>query len=993
MQGRRLRVAIRVRGGREGTSDQDDLNVTARGGSLRYDPASSSVRLAPTAHAAPKHFPVDEYVPSSSTNAAAFRAICRPLLDSVMMQGGVGDTLCFLAYGHTCSGKSHTVGGSPTEDGLLTLCAQYLMENTGAPLELTMLEVYNEKIFDLLHAGQQRSVRRIPGGGVVVQDLSTCVIQDMTSWYEASDYGLGQRRTAANEINPRSSRSHAVFTLKSEGIRVCFVDLAGSERQNVFSKQLDKDSISINKSLSRLSTVIEALSSRKNTQQYINYRDTMLTILLQRYIGGCSLTTFVACVHPTDAMMAETLSTLRYSARLRHITTPLTATRGGPPPRSRSGSMDSYEGVGYPHHLISELTALRLELQRREAVYEARETSHLRRINELEATAARPTTLSLNSSICSSSGTMESVVVGQQQLQNALLRRNDTKRVAGWLLSRCLATVPKFTVQFDDHFASMVPSDVNVIGYVTSMACLFPRDAADDAHSRIGLLDVGDVALGLTMLDAGIPPYVALHTERCRGAEGWETHDFGNGGQVYVLAVFEVDRTVLDDPSNNNLEPPFSCCDATPIVSTQPLIPFAIVFAVHALSPLEHHQAVFEHLVTLESHQKELEAEVQEAEAFLRSEGDVEDIAAMTVPLSSMQHSFELDRDSNTPLPSVDIVMHDATTVVGKDIPATVPPLSPEIPNTEAARKKESTPIIMDSNDEEDEDNYCFQHLQRNPQQQQHGDTSCWAEVSALTPVKHHDQPVLPRSSSDISLQLETEDDAIAPQPILDSSPEHHTPSVDDVAATPIATVTAAANRRCLNAVTVPFGCTPKQQQNMMQQQDKETDGEENVGNAASPLHTVAVVLMDDVDTDAQRSPSTHENTFVTQRREAAVSSSIGYSRETSPEENEDALIAIKQVDISKQRSTDAVPPLHPINNSRRSISPSLVKPSALSETDVGDVFDDIVVRSSSSSETTANSMREESIRTIPQRKMAKGKGTKKADDEVVMPCKACSLM
>lgn len=97
------------------------------------------------------------------------------------------------------------------------------------------------------------------------------------------------------------------------------VDLAGSERPKKTKAVGDrfKEGVNINKELFILGNVISALGEGNNN--FINYRDSKLTRILQDSLGGNALTIMIACVSPADDNHYETLSTLRYADRARKI--------------------------------------------------------------------------------------------------------------------------------------------------------------------------------------------------------------------------------------------------------------------------------------------------------------------------------------------------------------------------------------------------------------------------------------------------------------------------------------------------------------------------------------------------------------------------------------------------------------------------------------------------------------------------------------------------
>eukprot|EP01018_Ginkgo_biloba_P021949 Gb_08362 [translate_table: standard] len=136
-------------------------------------------------------------------------------------------------------------------------------------------------------------------------------------------------------MNQDSSRSHSIFTITVETssmsdmdcnngsqIRVGklnLVDLAGSERLSKSGATGERfiEMTKINWSLSALGNVISALVDGKSS--HIPYRDSKLTRLLQDSLGGNTRTVMVANIGPAESNYDETINTLRYASRAKHI--------------------------------------------------------------------------------------------------------------------------------------------------------------------------------------------------------------------------------------------------------------------------------------------------------------------------------------------------------------------------------------------------------------------------------------------------------------------------------------------------------------------------------------------------------------------------------------------------------------------------------------------------------------------------------------------------
>lgn len=83
-----------------------------------------------------------------------------------------------------------------------------------------------------------------------------------------------------------------------------FVDLAGSERakKTGATGATLKEGININMGLLELGNVISALSTiEKKQDQFITYRNSKLTRILQECLGGNSNTYMIACVSPAES--------------------------------------------------------------------------------------------------------------------------------------------------------------------------------------------------------------------------------------------------------------------------------------------------------------------------------------------------------------------------------------------------------------------------------------------------------------------------------------------------------------------------------------------------------------------------------------------------------------------------------------------------------------------------------------------------------------------
>ncbi|KAK7419364.1 hypothetical protein QQZ08_010897 [Neonectria magnoliae] len=277
-----------------------------------------------------------------------FDDLGHPLLDNAFQ----GYNNCIFAYGQTGSGKSYSMMGYGKEVGIIPMICQDMFtrinaiqqdKTTKCTVEVSYLEIYNERVRDLLNPSTKGNlkVREHPSTGPYVEDLAKLVVSGFQEIEHLMDEGNKARTVAATNMNETSSRSHAVFTLMltqkkydaetkmslEKVAKISLVDLAGSERAQstgATGARL-KEGAEINRSLSTLGRVIAALADlstgakKKKGGSQVPYRDSILTWLLKDSLGGNSMTAMIAAISPADINYDETLSTLRYADSAKRI--------------------------------------------------------------------------------------------------------------------------------------------------------------------------------------------------------------------------------------------------------------------------------------------------------------------------------------------------------------------------------------------------------------------------------------------------------------------------------------------------------------------------------------------------------------------------------------------------------------------------------------------------------------------------------------------------
>ncbi|KAL5288731.1 KIF12 family protein [Megaselia abdita] len=358
--------------GSEPSTPDDNVNVV-----VRVRPLSQKERQA--GHESILQFPgngqvmIDSGRDSGSRNKTNVRVFTYNVVfepgatqDDILDYSGIkrliemaveGFSCTAFCYGQTGSGKTHTLTGPPDlfqnrpnpadpRHGLIFRAFLYLFQmlksrtDTHFVLKASFLEIYNEKVMDLLNTGSGRKPLTVrwskKSGGFFVENLFTVDCEELDDLLAVLEEGMRNRAVGSHQMNDHSSRSHTILTVhiiseqKMEGGifiskhgKINFVDLAGSEmtKKTMSEGTTLEEANNINKSLMVLGYCIASLSDSKKKSGHIPYRDSQLTKLLADSLAGKGVTLMIACVSPAQYNHAETLNTLRYAFRAKRIRT------------------------------------------------------------------------------------------------------------------------------------------------------------------------------------------------------------------------------------------------------------------------------------------------------------------------------------------------------------------------------------------------------------------------------------------------------------------------------------------------------------------------------------------------------------------------------------------------------------------------------------------------------------------------------------------------
>jgi hypothetical protein len=301
----------------------------------------------------PKMFEYDYVFDEQSTQEDIYEEV------SLLIQSMIhGNNICIMSYGQTCTGKTYTIQGNNNNKGIASRAVREIFEiidnlikknnlqknrnnfengyspsqvrNTSyfikAKINMTIIEIYNEQIFNLLEESTPKlNIFEDAQGNLIIPDLSPINISNYDEANKLFILSEKFRHTSSTEFNERSSRSHCIFTFNikltnndNNIIRSTLhvIDLAGSERitkAQSNNEKIKKEALSINLSLHSLSNVLFAIANKSG---HIPYRDSKLTHFLKDSLNDNYNIMLLLHISPNIKDLSETISTLQFGERI-----------------------------------------------------------------------------------------------------------------------------------------------------------------------------------------------------------------------------------------------------------------------------------------------------------------------------------------------------------------------------------------------------------------------------------------------------------------------------------------------------------------------------------------------------------------------------------------------------------------------------------------------------------------------------------------------------
>jgi len=229
----------------------------------------------------------------------------------------------FYVYGQTGSGKTHTILGDHKikgreEEGFVSLILHDIL-NINYPVSVTLVEIYNNKCYDILNHKKHIHQRENYEKNFVMCNIQKKEIKTKQDIAELNQIIMENRKTGVSGENDTSSRSHLQINIEFNNRFLKIMDLAGCEKAKKSiceNREKYKENGEINQSLFALKECIRSLVDEK---PHVPYRKCELTKMLRQSFEPSSKTYILSTVSQDVYNSHTTIDVLNYITDMKKI--------------------------------------------------------------------------------------------------------------------------------------------------------------------------------------------------------------------------------------------------------------------------------------------------------------------------------------------------------------------------------------------------------------------------------------------------------------------------------------------------------------------------------------------------------------------------------------------------------------------------------------------------------------------------------------------------
>ena len=257
----------------------------------------------------------------------------KQIIENVLM-GYNGAIIC---YGQTGTGKTYTM------NEITPLAVKQLFngvndadsENEVFKIDVSIIEIYKEQVNDILDPKKTNLnliENKLKKNKLIIENITTIAVSTENELNDVIYKGTIKRNTNSITMKEYTAKSHNIIIvtiyryykdkncMRTGTLYLC--DLEGSEKitkMNPDEGESIEEQKLVNKSLSALANVVQALSIKNDTTFHVPYRDSKLTRILSECLGGSAYTTLILTCTQNEYNLSETRNTLLFGERAKKI--------------------------------------------------------------------------------------------------------------------------------------------------------------------------------------------------------------------------------------------------------------------------------------------------------------------------------------------------------------------------------------------------------------------------------------------------------------------------------------------------------------------------------------------------------------------------------------------------------------------------------------------------------------------------------------------------